>query len=192
MSLKNLNVRNWVLFLIILVASITRFIPLMGDATWFNFTPVGAIALFAGTHFKNRWKAYAVPLLLLIASDILINYSYTGQWGLFYNGFAIVYLCFAAMVFVGSLIKKVSVGSVLLASLAGVLIHWLATDIEPWLSSPMYSKDITGYYQSLVAAIPFEKNLLLGNLIFGAVLYGGFELAKSKFTVLKAKEEVAY
>ncbi len=191
MSLKNLNVRNWVLFLIILVAAATRFIPLMGDANWFNFTPVGAIALFAGTHFKNRWKAYAVPLLLLLVSDIFINYMYTGQWGVFYSGFALVYLCFGIMVFIGSLIKKVSVGSVLLASLAGVLIHWLVTDIQPWLTSPMYSKDITGYYQSLIAAIPFEKNLLLGNLVFGAVLYGGFELAKSKFPVLQTNKQIA-
>lgn len=163
----------------------------MGDANWFNFTPVGAIALFAGTHFKNRWKAYAVPLLLLFFSDILINYTYTGTWTLFYGGFAIVYLCFAVMVFIGSLIKKVNVGSVLLASFAGVLLHWLATDIQPWLTSPMYNKDITGYYQSLIAAIPFEKNLLLGNLVYGGLLYGGFELAKSKFTVLKAKTVVA-
>ncbi len=192
MSLKNLNVRNWVLFLIILVAASTRFIPLLGDANWFNFTPIGAIALFAGTHFKNRWKAYAVPLLVLFVSDIFINYVYTGQWSLFYGGFAVVYLCFAIMVYIGGLIKKVSVGSVLLASLAGVLIHWLATDIQPWLNSPMYNKDITGYYQSLIAAIPFERNLLLGNLIFGALLYGGFELAKSKFTVLDAKKEIAY
>ena len=191
MSLKNWNARNWVLFLIIIAAGATRFMPLLGDANWFNFTPVGAIALFAGTHFKNRWKAYAVPLLLLFFSDILINYTYTGTWTLFYGGFAVVYVCFAVMVFIGSLIKKVSVGNVLLASLAGVLIHWLVTDIEPWLGGTMYSKDITGYFQSLVAAIPFEKNLLLGNLIFGAVLYGGFELAKSKFTVLNTNKQIA-
>lgn len=192
MSLKNINIRSWVLFLIIIAAAATRFIPLMGDASWFNFTPVGAIALFAGTHFKNRWKAYAIPLLILMVSDLLINYTYTGEWTLLYGGFALVYICFAAMVFIGGLIKKVNVGSVLLASLGGVLIHWLVTDIEPWLVNPMYNKDFTGYFQSLVAAIPFEKNLLLGNLIFGAVLYGGFELAKSKFSILKAKEEVAY
>ncbi|HEX7366466.1 MAG TPA: DUF6580 family putative transport protein, partial [Pelobium sp.] len=148
MSLKNWNAKNWIIFLIVLVATATRFIPLMGDANWFNFTPVGAIALFAGTHFKNRWKAYAVPLLLLFFSDILINYTYTGTWKLFYGGFAVVYVCFAAMVFIGGLIKKVNVGNVLLASLAGVLIHWLVTDIEPWLGGTMYSKDITGYYQS--------------------------------------------
>ncbi|HTN19864.1 MAG TPA: DUF6580 family putative transport protein [Pelobium sp.] len=188
MSLKNLNTRNWVLFLIILVAAATRFIPLMGDAKWFNFTPVGAIALFSGTYFKNRWKAYAVPLLVLLLSDIFINHSYSGKWELFNSGLILIYVCFAAMVFIGSLIKKVSVGNVLLASLAGVLIHWLVTDIEPWLGGTMYNKDITGYFQSLVAAIPFEKNLLLGNLIFGAVLYGGFEMAKSRFSILKAKQ----
>lgn len=191
MSLKNWNARNWVLFLIILAAAATRFIPLMGDANWFNFTPVGAIALFAGTHFKNRWKAYAVPLLVLLVSDIFINYSYTGQWNLFYSGFAVIYVCFAIMVFIGSLIKKVSVGSVLLASLAGVLIHWLITDIPGLVPENIYSKDIPGYVQALIAAIPFERNLLLGNLVFGAVLYGGFELAKSRFTVLQTNEEIA-
>ena len=191
MSLKNWNARNWVLFLIILAAAATRFIPLMGDANWFNFTPVGAIALFAGTHFKNRWKAYAVPLLVLLVSDIFINYSYTGQWNLFYSGFAVIYVCFAIMVFIGSLIKKVSVGSVLLASLAGVLIHWLITDIPGLVPENIYSKDIPGYVQALIAAIPFERNLLLGNLVFGAVLYGGFELAKSRFTVLQTSKEIA-
>lgn len=191
MSLKKLNARNWVLFFIIIAATVTRFIPLNGNAEWFNFTPVGAIALFAGTHFKNRVKAYAVPLLTLFISDIFVNYSYTGNLTLFYGGFAWVYICFALMVFIGGLIKNVNVASVLTASLAGVLVHWLITDIQPWLGSTIYNKDITGYYQSLVAAIPFERNLLLGNLVFGAILYGGFELAKSKFEVLKENSVTA-
>jgi hypothetical protein len=192
MSLKNLNARNWILFFIMLAAVSTRFMHLDGQSTWSNFTPVGAIALFGGTYFTNRIKAYAVPLLILFISDIFITYSYTGQWSMFYGGFGWVYICFAAMVFIGSLIKKVNAGSVFLASTAGVFIHWIVTDIEPWLVGTMYSKDITGYYQSLVAAIPFERNLLLGNLIFGAVLYGGFELAKSKFSILKNNKEIAY
>jgi hypothetical protein len=192
MSLKNLNARNWILFFIIIAAAATRFIYLDGQSTWSNFTPVGAIALFGGTYFTSRIKAYMVPLITLFVSDLFITYAYTGEWTLFYGGFAWVYICFAIMVFIGSLIKKVNVGSVFLASTAGVFIHWIVTDIEPWLSGTMYNKDITGYYQSLVAAIPFERNLLLGNLIFGAVLYGGFELAKSKFSVLKSKEELAY
>ena len=191
MSLKNLNTKNWILFFLILAAAATRFIPLNGDATWFNFTPVGAIALFGGTYFNNRLKAYLVPLSILFISDIFINHAYTGTWTLFYGGFPTVYLCFAIMVFIGSLVKKVNVGSVFLASVAGVFIHWILSDIEPWLAGTMYSKDINGYFQALVAAIPFERNLLFGNIIFSALLYGSFELAKSKLSFSKDNKVIA-
>jgi hypothetical protein len=190
MSLNNINIRNWVLVLMILAAVSTRFFSLGEQSAWSNFTPVGAIAMFGGTYFADRYKAYLVPLLILFISDVFITYTYTGEWTLFYEGFALVYICFAAMVFIGTLIKKVNINTVLIGSLTGVLIHWLITDIEPWLRGTMYNKDITGYYQSLVAAIPFERNMLLGNLLFGAVLYGGFELAKSKFSVLKSRSEI--
>ena len=192
MSLNKINVRNWVLVVMIIAAAATRFLSLGEQTAWSNFTPVGAIAMFGGTYFTNKYKAYLVPLITLFISDLFVTYSYTGEFTLFYDGFVWVYICFVAMVFIGSLIKTVNVNTVLLGSLAGVLIHWLVTDIEPWLGGTLYNKDITGYYQSLIAAIPFEKNLLLGNLVFGAVLYGGFELAKSKFTILKSKKELAY
>jgi len=192
MSLNKINVRNWVLVVMILAAAATRFFSLGEQTAWSNFTPVGAIAMFGGTYFTNKYKAYLVPLITLFISDLFVTYSYTGEFTLFYDGFIWVYICFVAMVFIGSLIKTVNVNTVLLGSLAGVLIHWLVTDIEPWLGGTLYNKDITGYYQSLIAAIPFEKNLLLGNLLFGAVLYGGFELAKSKFTILKSQKELAY
>jgi len=39
--------------------------------------------------------------------------------------------------------------------------------------------------------LPFEKSLLLGNLIFGALLFGGFELAKRKYTVLQTNKQLA-
>ena len=191
MSLKNLNVRNWVIFFMIVAAAATRFISLGEHNPWSNFTPVGAIALFGGTYYTNRYKAYLVPLLTLFISDIFITHSYTGEWTLFYGGFAWVYICFAIMVFIGSLIKKVNVGSVLSASFAAVFVHWIITDIQPWLLGTLYSKGIEGYFQSLVAAIPFERNMLFGNLIFGVVLYGGFELAKSKFSVLKLNRNLA-
>lgn len=192
MSLRNLNARNSVLLLMIIAAAATRFIHLGEQSAWSNFTPIGAIALFGGTYFTNRYKAYAVPLITLLISDIFITHSYTGEWTLFYGGFAWVYICFAAMVFIGSFIKKATIINVFAASLAGVLLHWLVTDIQPWLGGTLYSKGIEGYFQSLIAAIPFERNLLFGNLLFGAILYGGFELAKSKFSILKSSKEIAY
>lgn len=194
MALNKINIRNAALLIMILVAVSFRFVDLGENYQWANFTPVGAIALFAGTYFTDKVKAFAVPLLILLLSDALLMHKYTGSFNPYYSGIVFIYLSFAVMVYIGTLINKVNVLNVVFGSVAGVLVHWLLTDIEPWLTNPIYNKDITGYYQSLVAAIPFEKNLLVGNLIFGAVLYGGFELAKSKFAVLKRKkrDELAY
>lgn len=188
MSLNKINLRNWVLVFIIIAAAATRFI-FLGEQTFLsNFTPIGAIALFGGTYFTDKYKAYLVPLLTLFISDIFVTYTYTGQWTLFYSGFFWVYASFAFMVFIGSQIKKVNAGSVLLGALASVLVHWLFTDIQPWLAGTLYSKGIVGYFESLTAAIPFERNLLLGNLVYGAILYGGFEFAQARFAVLKRQE----
>ncbi len=94
------------------------------------------------------------------------------------------------MVLTGSFIKKVNVLNVLLASIASVLIHWLIIDL-PFLYGSMYPHTLAGYGKSLISAIPFERNLALGNLIFGLVLFGSFELAKRKYTFLQTQKQLA-
>jgi hypothetical protein len=155
-----------------------------------NFTPVGAIALFGGAYFTDKWKACLVPLLTLFVSDMALNYLYAGKM-VFYSESLWVYACFAIIVFIGSLIKKATVVSVLMASVVSVLIHWLFIDM-PWLyGNNLYPNTLAGYGHSLIAAIPFEKNMLLGDAIFGLILFGGFEFAKSKYTTLRAGREFA-
>ena len=39
--------------------------------------------------------------------------------------------------------------------------------------------------QAYVAAIPFLQNSLLGNLVFTAVIFGGYELLKNNVTALR-------
>jgi hypothetical protein len=190
MSLKKINTRTIVLILIILAATAMRLVSFKYPYILSNFTPVGAIALFGGAYFVDKWKAYVVVLLSLFLSDILINYLYTSKLVLFYSSSVWLYLCFAIMVFVGSQIKKVNVLNVLLASLVSVAIHWLIMDL-PWLYGTLYPQSLKGYGMSLVAALPFEKNMILGDIVFGAILFGGFELAKSKYTVLRNSKELA-
>ncbi|MEO7212401.1 DUF6580 family putative transport protein [Mucilaginibacter sp.] len=189
MSLQKINTRNTILILMIVAAVAMRFVsykfPVLS-----NFTPVGAIALFGGAYFTDKWKAYLVPLAALFVSDIFINYLYTSKWVLYYSGSIWMYLCFALMVLVGTFIKKVNVGTVGLASLVSVLIHWLIMDL-PWLYGTLYPHTLAGYGASLVAAIPFEMNMVYGDLLFGTLLFGGFELAKSKYTVLQSKKQLA-
>ncbi|MBE7177502.1 MAG: hypothetical protein INR69_13920 [Mucilaginibacter polytrichastri] len=191
MSVEKINLRNGLLILMIVAAAACRFLNLANLPVLSNFTPVGAIALFGGAYFSDRIKAYLVPLLTLFLSDLVINYFYTQKLTFFYEGVIWVYLSFAIMVFIGTRIRRVNVTNVLFASLASVLVHWLLTDIEPWLSSTIYPKNISGYVQALIAAIPFERNMLLGNLLYGALLFGGFELAKRRYPALKPQQELA-
>jgi hypothetical protein len=192
MSLKKINTRTIVLILMIIAAAAMRLVSYKFPYLLSNFTPVGAIALFGGAYFTDKWKAYLVVLLTLFASDILINYLYTSKWVLWYGGSFGVYLAFAIMVFIGSLIKKANIANVGIASLASVCVHWLITDM-PWLSDAgsLYPHTLAGYGQSLVAAIPFERNMVLGDIVFCAILFGGFELAKSKYSILRSKRELA-
>jgi hypothetical protein len=191
MTLQKINLRNSALILMIVAAAATRLLNVNHLTGWANFTPVGAIALFGGTYFSDKWKAYLVPLLTLFISDIALDYIYFGKFVLFYGGFLPVYISFAIMVLIGTYIKKVNVANVALGSIASVLVHWLITD-NPWFQSvPLYPKSLPGYGASLIAAIPFEKNMLLGDLVFGLILFGGFELAKRKYTFLRTDKELA-
>ena len=186
MTAKDNTNRNLFLILMILVAATFRVLALHFPSLY-NFTPVGAIALFGGVYFKEKWKGYIVVLSTLFFTDLVINYLRTSTITFGYSVTFWVYLSFALMVLVGSLIKKVNVLNILLASTAPVLIHWLLTDFP----GELYPHTLAGYGQSLVAAIPFEYNLIYGTLVFSAILFGGFELAKNKYTFLRDKKQLA-
>jgi len=182
---QKINIRNSVLILMIIAAAATRLLNINHISGWTTYTPVGAISLFGGTYFSDKWKAYLVPLVILFISDLALNYMYFHKFVWMDSESIMVYVSFVMMVYIGSYINKVSVANVLAVSLVSVLVHWLLTDL-PWLhGGALYSKSLLGYGEALVAALPFEKSLLVGNLIFGAVLYGGFELAKRKYAVLQ-------
>ncbi len=186
MSLEKINIRNSVLVLIMIAAAATRLLHLGSFSSWTNFTPIGAMAMFGGAYFSDKVKAYAVPLITLFISDQILNYTVYHKLVLFYDGAFWVYLSFILMVFAGTFIKKVNVMNVILASIATVFIHWIVSDIAALLyEGSMYPRTFAGYIAALVGAIPFERNLLVSNLIFGLFMFGGFELAKAKFPSLK-------
>lgn len=195
MSLQKIKLSVPALLLVILAAVISTgamrlvsfYFPMLS-----NFTPMGALALFGGAYFADKWKAALLSVITLFVTDIFINYLYTAKLIIWYGNSALwLYASLIIMVFIGSLIKKVNVTNVLLASLASVAIHWLLTDIEPWLYSSYYDKGLLGYGESLLMAIPFERNMLIADGIFGAILFGGFELIKAKFGAAKYGKQLS-
>ncbi len=194
MSKQKINPRFAVILLLMMMAAAMR-IPNAAQITpWANFTPIGAMGLFGGAYFNSKWKAFIFPLLTLLASDLIINILiFKGQYGIMYSGWYIIYGIFTLIVFIGKwMIQKVSVKNLLMASIVAALSHWLIADFMVWASGgtdlrtmmPL-AKNFTGLIQCYLQGFPFMRNFLTGNLVYGAVLFGGFELAQQRFLVLK-------
>lgn len=153
-----------------------------------NFTPMGAIAIFGGAYCEEKWKAAAISVATLFITNVFINYLYFSTLVWFNIEAVWLYASLIAMVWIGGFMKTVNVTNVLLASLAGVAAHWLLTDISPWLNSNLYDRGIVGYGESLLMALPFERNMLLADAVFGGLLFGGYEWLKSKAAANTSKQ----
>jgi len=89
-------------------------------------------------------------------------------------------------------LQKVSIKNVLLAAVVVALGHWLIADFTVWMGGgtdlrtmmPL-SRDWSGLIQCYAQGFLFMKHFLIGNLIYSGILFGGFELAQIRFSVLK-------
>lgn len=186
MSLKKLNPRTVTLLAFIVTAALLRIVFGMDAAMkpLADFSPIGAMALFGGAYFRNNGKAYLFPLITIWLGDVVLNrFVFYHEWRFFYSGFYWVYGAFALMVLAGQLIvRKATVKNIALASVVAMLIHWIVTDFGVWLEGTMYAKTWAGWWECLVAAIPYEGNFLAGMAIYSLVLFGGFEWARKHNT----------
>lgn len=181
MKYKTLTPRFVVVLSVIAFAAIVRLLP-----HWPNFTPIAAMALFAGTYLEKKHYAFAIPIAAMFISDLLI--------GLHANMPA-VYLGFAITVLIGmSIRRKVSVGTVFMASVGSSLIFFMITNFSAWLASPFYPHTATGLLECYIAGLAFFRdttsgfsfllNDVLGSLFYSAAFYGAFFLAEMRFPVL--------
>lgn len=195
--MKNqINIRFIALLLITTALGFWRVMTAtMDPSEWTSFSPLGAIALFGGTYFARKQSAYLFPILVLLISDLILMWTIYAPYrsGLLYEGWYWTYGSFALMVMIGEYIKnRVSIKNVLLSCIAAGLVHFILSNFGVWLGGGTnlltglpYGRDLSGVIACYVAAIPYFKTLLIGNLIYSALLFGGFELAQSKFKVLQ-------
>jgi len=148
--------------LLIVVAAFSRLLPHPA-----NFTPLGAIALFGGVYLDKRY-AVAIPLVAMLASDYFLG---------FYQGMYWVYGSFLLVCAVGLWLRShKSVLVVLGGTLASSVIFFVVTNFGVWLPpGTMYAASWSGLVECYVAAIPFFRNSVAGDLIFVALLFGAYE-----------------
>ena len=186
------NNRTLVLLLfMVLIIGLRVVAPLSPDFKLIaNFSGIGAVALFGGAYFKDRFSAFLFPVLVLFLSDLGLVLTMGKDYG-FYQGWYYTYIAFVLMVVVGKLmLAKVNVQNVISAGIAAVFIHWIVSDFGVWFGSTFYPQTFAGFWACLVAAIPFELKFLYGTLGYSALMFGVFEALKVKYPTLNYQKAI--
>ena len=163
-NLMNGNQPNSNSFLIacilIIVAAISRLIPHP-----FNFTAIGAIALFSGVTLKDKRFAYLLPFTAMILTDIYLGFHFS---------ILPVYGCFAIAVALGTTIKnQPRILPLAGLSLLSSILFFLVTNLPIWYSDmSLYPITWAGTLQSYTMALPFFGNQVIGDLMYSTVFFG--------------------
>ena len=151
-----------------------------------NVTPIAAMALFGGAYLANRKLAFALPLIAMLLSDLVLGLTIYGKVLLFSQ--PVVYLCLLATVAIGGLIRSRKSWTIASASLASSVMFFFVTNFAVWAFESLYPKNWSGLITCYTAAIPFFRNSVAGDFCFAVILFGGFALLeKSVVSVREPK-----
>jgi hypothetical protein len=152
------------LFVIFAVLARMPFMP----HPW-GFTPVAAALLYFGARGSRRqlW----IPFGLMITSDVLLNkfvYAYPLGWDQ-----PVVWAWYAAILLLGTQLHENSGWlRVAGAALASSVSFFILSDLAVWAFGTMYPKTWSGLVSCYVAALPFFRRGLAGDMLFTAVMFG--------------------
>jgi hypothetical protein len=159
-------------------AALYRLLPYMPGLERFylwNLTPVGALALFAGSRLRRRW-AWLVPVAVLLASDLLlcVPLALRGMSAFSWLGTPLCYASFAVYVLLGRLVGKDELSPPVVggAALLGGLQFFAVSNFAYWLGGALYPRTLVGLESCYLAALPFYRNTLAGDLLYSAVIFG--------------------
>lgn len=135
-----------------------------------NFTPIAAMALFGGAYLDNKKLSFILPLSMMFLSDLILG---------FHVLMPVVYLAFIMTVFLGiQLRRNLNSKSVLLGAIASSVLFFVITNLGVWVMGTLYPRTFGGLIDCYVMAIPFFRNAILGDMIYAAVLFGGFKICE--------------
>jgi hypothetical protein len=171
--------RVFIVLCFILFAAIVRILP----HPW-NFTPVGAMALFSGAKLGRSWRAFLVPLGALFVGDCFVG---------FHRLMPVVYLSFCLSVLIGIAIRhRQSLRYISVASFIGALQFFLITNFALWAVATAYPHTFAGLVTCYVAGLPLFGNTLAGDGFYALVFFGGFVLLKHLSPSLRASETTSF
>jgi hypothetical protein len=134
-----------------------------------NFTPVAAVGMLAAWHFRAWWQAALVPVAVMgISNLVLPAYSHPGVM-------AAVYVAFLLPTVSGRLLRGRRSALALGAScFASAVVFFALSNLAHWWFLNQYAHTFAGLVECYVAALPFFKWTLYGDLTYGFGLFGAY------------------
>jgi hypothetical protein len=131
-----------------------------------NFTPVAAIALFAGAYLKRR-HAVIVPLVLMAVSDIFIG---------MHNVLIFTWGSFILASLLGLFIRKnKSFLRITGMSLLSSLVFFIVTNFGVWVMG-WYPPTLAGLVNCYIMGLPFLRDFTVSTLLYSAVFFTAYEV----------------
>ena len=138
---------------------------------------------------KDKKYAYAVPLISLLLTDLFF-YFFTNIQGIYGGEMLFVYAGHMMVTFIGTRIRKVTAGRVLLGAAASGLVFYLMSNMGTFLFRDLYPHTFAGLLTCYWSAIPFYKqdlfgsfflNTIMGNVFYTGILFGAYAVLKPVF-----------
>ncbi|MFM9962806.1 MAG: DUF6580 family putative transport protein [Planctomycetaceae bacterium] len=188
-----LTSRMTLLIVLVFSAACTRLIPHLHNAA-----PIAAMTLFAAAYMPSRRWSLLLPLAAMFLSDVVLyatkDVAYREQA---VSNMLFVYSTFAVIALLGQWLRqRVTVGRVIVTTLAGSSVFFWITNFGAWLSlsqplsatePALYSRTLSGLFHCYVAGVPFFRGTFCGDVVYSVALFGGFALLEQLVPQLKPR-----
>jgi hypothetical protein len=157
-----------------LFAAVARFLPHPP-----NFTPVGAMSIYAGARTIGP-ASFAAVLFLMLSTDLILSLMHGYPWMSAVTPF--VYGSIVLNVLLGRTLRNTEnalrIGSL---SILASLQFFLVTNIGVWLVSGIYPHSVEGLSLCFTAALPFFQNTLIGDLFYTGAIFTAHHLLAARY-----------
>lgn len=135
-----------------------------------NITPLGAAALFSGAYLSRR-IFWAVPLVVLLVSDLFLGLYHVAVMVAVYSGFLV-----QAVIGRTLLMERTNAPRIVFGVGLGALAFWLISNFGVWFAfHPLTLDELLVCYAK---ALPFLGRSMAGDAIYSLLLFSAYPLLR--------------
>jgi hypothetical protein len=163
--------------LVLLLAILSRVLPLALHSQSWNFSLLGGSLLVLGSRMSSdsrrraAWKIAGILAALMVTDYGITVYGYSYAFH-FSAGYLASWIWYAGVMIVSmGLFRKVTALRVAAGAVAAPTSFFLLSNFAVWMGG-MYAHTVAGLAQCYTLALPFYRNDLVSTAITAAALFG--------------------